>query len=45
MNDVDFVLSGDDREGLIECVTLLREAGLVEIADRIEVVVNNLVEL
>ena len=45
MDEVDFGLSSDDRDELLECVTLLREAGLAEIAERIEAVVNNLVEL
>jgi hypothetical protein len=45
MDGVDFVLSDDDRIELLECVTLLREAGLEEIAQRIEAVLKNLVEV
>jgi hypothetical protein len=30
---------------LLECVTMLREAGLEDVADRIEAVIDNLVEV
>jgi hypothetical protein len=43
--EVDYILGGEDRIELLECVTLLREAGLEDVADRIEAVINNLVEL
>ena len=43
--EVDYILGGEDRVVLSECVTMLREAGLGEVADRIEAVINNLVEL
>ena len=43
--EVDSILGGEDRVVLSECVTMLREAGLGEVADRIEAVINNLVEL
>jgi hypothetical protein len=43
--EVDFILGSEDRIELLECVTLLREAGLEDVADRIEAVINNLVEV
>ena len=43
--EVDFILGSEDRIELLECVTMLREAGLEDVADRIEAVINNLVEL
>lgn len=45
MDAPDYVLNDEDRLVLVECVTMLREAGLDEIADKIQAVVNNLVEL
>ena len=45
MEEIDFVISEEDRLVLVECVTLLREAGLDEIVEKIESVLNNLVEL
>jgi hypothetical protein len=43
--EVDYILGGEDRIELLECVTLLREAGLEDVADRIEAVIDNLVEV
>ena len=43
--EVDFILGSEDRIELLECVTMLREAGLEDVADRIEAVIDNLVEL
>lgn len=43
--EVDFILGSEDRIELLECVTLLREAGLEDVADRIEAVIDNLVEV
>ncbi len=43
--EVDFILGSEDRIELLECVTMLREAGLEDVADRIEAVIDNLVEV
>jgi len=43
--EVDYILGSEDRIELLECVTMLREAGLEDVADRIEAVIDNLVEL
>ena len=43
--EVDYILGGEDRIELLECVTMLREAVLEDVADRIEAVIDNLVEL
>jgi hypothetical protein len=43
--EVDFILGSEDRIELLECVTMLREAGLDDVADRIEAVIDNLVEV
>jgi hypothetical protein len=43
--EVDYILGSEDRIELLECVTMLREAGLEDVADRIEAVIDNLVEV
>lgn len=48
IDDVDFVLSAEDRSELVECVTLLRVVEgevAAEIVARLENVLANLVEL
>lgn len=45
MDAPDYVLNDEDRLVLMECVTMLREEGLEELAGKIESVLNNLVEL
>ena len=44
MEDKDFVISGEDVRALQYVVTMLRERGVDE-ADKIEEILNNLVEL
>lgn len=48
IDDVDFVLSAEDRSELVECVTLLQEIEDMRAAEaltKIENIINNLVEL
>jgi hypothetical protein len=48
MDDVDFVLSAEDRSELVKCVTLLQEVEseqAAEVVARLESVLANLVEL